>query len=54
VIEASRRRPELAAPAADGIGTGLSELPTRSPPVYKRICDWIEILCARGNSRLLA
>lgn len=29
----------------DGLGTGLSELPTRAPKVHKFIEEWIEFMC---------
>jgi hypothetical protein len=32
---------------ADGLGTGLSELPTRAPNILRYIDAWIEILVAR-------
>jgi hypothetical protein len=35
---------------ADGIGTGLAELPTRAPSLFARLERWIAILEARGNA----
>ncbi len=29
----------------DGLGTGLSELPTRAPKVHKFIEEWVERMC---------
>jgi hypothetical protein len=34
---------------ADGIGTGLAELPTRAPKLFARLEKWIAVLEARGN-----
>jgi hypothetical protein len=34
---------------ADGIGTGLAELPTRAPKLFARLQKWIAVLEARGN-----
>jgi hypothetical protein len=35
---------------ADGIGTGLAELPTRAPRLFARLERWIAVLEARGNA----
>ncbi len=45
VVERFLRAGGLVILPRDGLGTGLSELPTRAPKIHKFIEEWVERMC---------